>query len=59
MQLVEVWSGFIWPRIGQVMDSLWHLNGPPGSIKCGEYLGHLRYCQLLCKEPARSMLFVK
>jgi hypothetical protein len=32
----EVWTGFIWLRIGKVAGSYECGNEPSGSIKCGE-----------------------
>jgi hypothetical protein len=33
-----VWTGFIWVRIGLVVDSCEHGNETSGSIKCWEFL---------------------
>jgi hypothetical protein len=34
----RAWTGLSWLRIGQVTGSCECDNGPPGSIKCGEFL---------------------
>ena len=33
-----MWTGLVWPRIGQVADACQYGNEPSGSIKCGEFL---------------------
>jgi hypothetical protein len=45
---LEVWIGFICPRIGQVVGSSEHGNEPSGAIKGGIFLS---YYQLLRKRP--------